>query len=159
MVDANGDTLWTSTYGGPDEDSGFSVKQTADGGFIITGEHTSPGAGWPDLYLLKLHPYVGINEEESSTVKRFLVSEGIPNPFMGHTLINYELPEASSVSIAIYDLHGRRIRKIEECNIASGSHVACWDGKDEYGSDTPDGIYFLVLQADGCSATRKLLKM
>ncbi len=159
MVDENGDTLWTGTYGGLDEDSGISIRQTADGGFIITGEYTSPGAGWPDLYLLKLHPCVSIDEEESSTVQRFLVSEGIPNPFMEHTLINYELPEASSVSIAIYDLYGRRIKKIVEGNTGLGAHVACWDGKDEYGIDTPDGIYFLVFQADGCSATRKLLKM
>lgn len=159
MLDANGDTLWTATYGGPDEDSGFSVIQTDDGGFIVTGEYTSPGAGWPELYLLKLYACVGIVEEESATVQHFQVSGGIPNPFMGNTLINYELPVTSTVSIDIYDLYGRRIRKIEEGQVDIGSHAAFWDGKDEYGSETPDGIYFLVFQADGCSATRKLLKM
>ncbi len=32
-----GDTLWTKTFGGSGEDRGYSVQQTSDGGFIITG--------------------------------------------------------------------------------------------------------------------------
>lgn len=159
MLDANGDTLWTGTYGGPDEDIGFSVEQTGDGGFIVAGEYTSPGAGWPDLYLLRLNACVGIGETELATAQHYLVSGGVPNPFEGNTLINYELPVTSTISIAIYDLHGRRIRKIVDGQVDIGSHVACWDGKDEYGSDTPDGIYFMVFQADGYNVTRKLMKM
>jgi hypothetical protein len=159
MVDANGDTLWTGTYGGPDDDSGFSVRQTADGGFIITGEYTSPGDGWPDLYLLKLNTPQGIGDAESATVCHILVSGIMPNPFTGSMQINYELPVTKTVSIAIYDLHGRRIRTIMEGQADTGAHVVYWDGKDEYGSNTPDGIYFLVFQADGYNVTRKLLKM
>ena len=33
------DTLWTKTYGGTGSDVGHSVRQTLDGGFIITGSH------------------------------------------------------------------------------------------------------------------------
>jgi len=35
-----GDTLWTKTYGGIDNDGGYSVKQTTDGGFIVAGYAT-----------------------------------------------------------------------------------------------------------------------
>ncbi|MCK4505384.1 MAG: hypothetical protein KAW14_07200 [Candidatus Aegiribacteria sp.] len=52
-TDALGDTLWTRTYGGAHFDEGWSVQETFDGGFIVTGEYTSPGDGWPDLYLFK----------------------------------------------------------------------------------------------------------
>jgi len=49
----NGDSLWTKTYGGSDNDYGYSVKQTADSGFIIVGSTMSYGAGGYDIYLIK----------------------------------------------------------------------------------------------------------
>jgi len=41
-TDSLGDTLWTKTYGGPGRDRGFSVQQTADGGYIIAGDFNYP---------------------------------------------------------------------------------------------------------------------
>jgi len=52
-TDANGDTLWTKTYGGDSLDVGYSVQQTTDGGFIITGYTESYGAGSYDVYLIR----------------------------------------------------------------------------------------------------------
>jgi len=52
-TDANGDTLWTKTFGGDTTDVGWAVQQTADGGYIITGYTNSFGAGDYDVYLLK----------------------------------------------------------------------------------------------------------
>lgn len=52
-TDKNGDALWTRTYGGKNHDFGFSVHETLDGGYIITGDTKSFGSGWYDVYIIK----------------------------------------------------------------------------------------------------------
>jgi len=52
-TDANGDSLWTRTYGGDKWDWARSIQQTSDGGYIIAGLTQSFGAGWNDVWILK----------------------------------------------------------------------------------------------------------
>ncbi|MBN1632606.1 MAG: T9SS type A sorting domain-containing protein [Ignavibacteria bacterium] len=47
------DTQWTKTYGGSQDDRGYCVKQTFDGGFIILGTTNSFGTGGISFILLK----------------------------------------------------------------------------------------------------------
>jgi len=52
-IDSIGDTLFTKTYGGTGDDEASSVKQTSDGGYIISGITNSFGSGGYDIYLVK----------------------------------------------------------------------------------------------------------
>ncbi len=52
-TNADGDTLWTKTYGGSQYEDGFCVEQTDDGGYIVVGYTSSFGAGQEDVCLLK----------------------------------------------------------------------------------------------------------
>jgi hypothetical protein len=52
-TNADGDTLWTHTYGGAGIDNLYWGQQTADSGFILAGESTSFGGNY-DFWILKV---------------------------------------------------------------------------------------------------------
>jgi len=52
-TDAVGNELWSQTFGGADDEYGYSVEQTTDGGYIIAGTTESFGAGMRDIMLIK----------------------------------------------------------------------------------------------------------
>ena len=54
-TDANGNEIWSKTFGGIYDDVGYSVQQTRDGGYILVGETESfrPGSTVEDVYLIK----------------------------------------------------------------------------------------------------------
>ena len=76
-TDSYGNEEWRQTLGGGDDDKGYSVFQTNDNGFIITGSTRSYGSGDVDVLLLKtdsdgnqewMKTYGGITTDEGRSV-------------------------------------------------------------------------------------------
>jgi hypothetical protein len=54
-VNATGDVQWNKTYGGTGNDQPYFVAQTNDGGYALTGQTNSTGAGDLDIWLVKVN--------------------------------------------------------------------------------------------------------
>lgn len=82
----------------------------------------------------------------------------VPNPFNPRTVIHYVVPgDARSVSLALYDLRGRRVRTLLANAPVPGDGEVIWDGRDDAGAPVSSGAYVARLEADGVIATRKML--
>jgi hypothetical protein len=53
-TDTNGNILWEKTLGGPDYDTGYSIQQTTDGGYLVVGDYNNPVTMNPDVFVAKL---------------------------------------------------------------------------------------------------------
>lgn len=56
-LDSLGNTQWEKIFGGFDYDWASSVRQTPEGGYIVAGGTNTYGAGWSDIYLLKIDAF------------------------------------------------------------------------------------------------------
>ena len=80
-----------------------------------------------------------------------------PNPFNPSTVIRFDLAQAATTRLAIYDLRGRLVRTLVGPEvIAPGQHELVWDGRDDRGTAVSGGIYVYRLTADGFTAAHSM---
>ncbi len=82
-----------------------------------------------------------------------------PNPFHGSTEIRFSLSEARNVSLTIYDVSGRMVRRLVEEHRAQGRYAAVWDGRDLQGSRVPSGVFFVRFHAGPIEETMKIVRL
>ena len=67
-TDENGDSQWKKTYGGPDAEEGWSIIQTSDKGYALTGGTDSFGVGGKDFWFIKVDEFGVIPESFTITI-------------------------------------------------------------------------------------------
>ena len=85
-----------------------------------------------------------------------------PNPFNPETWIPYQLSASADVSVSIYAVDGRLVRRLDLGHQTAGiyqskSRAAYWDGRNSFGERIASGLYFYTLTAGDFTATRKML--
>lgn len=83
---------------------------------------------------------------------KIVLQNNYPNPFNPVTIIKYQIPTNSFVSITVYDILGKEITKLVNERQKAGEYSVIFDGK-RYSS----GIYFYRLQTNNFSETKKML--
>ena len=79
-----------------------------------------------------------------------------PNPFNPQTRVQFSIPQASTVDIAVFDIHGRLVRNLVAAeHYESGRYSVEWDGKDNAGTKVASGAYFFRMQAGQFASTKR----
>ncbi len=70
-----------------------------------------------------------------------------PNPFQNKTTIAFTVEEQETLSLTVYDANGALVRQLMDANtLQQGSYQIVWDGKNGFGSDVANGVYFYTLR-------------
>jgi hypothetical protein len=109
----------------------WNTTASPDSFRIVRGSTT--GAAEPDV------PYT------------FSLSQNYPNPFNPTTVIRYEVPSASSVTLRLYNLLGQQVAELVNGTHVPGRYDATLDA-----AALPSGIYFYTLTAGTFTETKKL---
>jgi hypothetical protein len=91
-------------------------------------------------------------EEESELPGEIALDQNYPNPFNPATSISFTLPHAQQVRLAVYDVTGRLVSALLNQPMASGEHVAHFDG-----SRLASGVYVYVLETEEARIARKMM--
>jgi hypothetical protein len=81
----------------------------------------------------------------------FTVSQNFPNPFNATTRINFAVPKAADVNIAIYNVAGQLVERMDLGKMAPGYQSIIWDA-----SSVASGVYFYKVTAGDKSMTKKM---
>ncbi|MFZ5519430.1 MAG: T9SS type A sorting domain-containing protein [Candidatus Zhuqueibacterota bacterium] len=131
---------------------------------IIVGMYSSPytsvawGAAWilagkADLQDIRSNVR---QIEPSAPPDKHILFQNYPNPFNAETTIRYQLPQASAVTLTIYNLLGQQIRRLVNERQLAGNYSIIWDGRDEQGTILASGIYIYRLEAGSFVSSKKL---
>jgi hypothetical protein len=87
----------------------------------------------------------------------FDLAQNYPNPFNPYTNIEFSLPEASNVTLTVYDSNGRKVATLADSRFPAGIHTINWQGQESSGQQIATGVYFYRLQAESFTDTRKMV--
>ena len=87
----------------------------------------------------------------------YLLMQNYPNPFNPSTLINFNIPKSSMVSINIFNINGNKVKTLIDNRFSPGYHQVSWSGYDDNGISVPNGIYFYIMETPDYLSKRKMI--
>jgi len=89
--------------------------------------------------------------------EEFKLEQNYPNPFNASTTIAYQLPQASDVSMKIYNLLGQTVYTQQITDQRAGYYHYTWQGLDNHGHGLPSGLYIYQIKADKFVDSKKMI--
>jgi hypothetical protein len=96
--------------------------------------------------------FTSVYERTSEVPREFELKQNYPNPFNPETVIEFSIPIASKVKLAVYNSLGQLVREILDDNLEPGLYKVKFNA-----SDLPSGVYIYRLTAGGYAFSRKMV--
>ena len=112
----------------------------------------SGGLMTPNAVVIRQSNLLSVPEESSLGNINFRLEQNYPNPFNPNTVISYQLPVNSKVSLKVYNVLGKEIATLVNEELAAGEHEVEFDA-----TGLPSGIYFYQLRSSNYSETKKMM--
>jgi hypothetical protein len=90
---------------------------------------------------------------------RLHVLQNVPNPFVGTTDIELEVPRAGTVRADVITIDGRLVKTIADQYFIPGRHNYEWDGCDAAGHRVASGVYFYRVSYESETVTKKMVHL
>jgi len=98
------------------------------------------------------------SKDELGLPADLVLSQNYPNPFNPSTIVEFSLPEASDVTLEIYNILGQRVKTlIDGQKLQAGKHSVEWRSDDAGENKVSSGVYFYRLRAGDKTATKKMM--
>jgi len=125
-----------TTQGDADDRHSYYVQAIDTGGYV--SGPSNQASVWGTTPLLR-----GPTADEGPAVpETYALGTSYPNPVRTQTTIRYALPEASDVTLTVYDVLGREVKRLVQSTHAAGFHRVQLDA-----SGLPSGTYLYRLRA------------
>lgn len=112
-----------------------------------------------ELTLTKRGGASAVKQKPAVLLTDFTLYPNCPNPFNPSTTLRFAMPKTAEITLAIYDINGRLVRKLMQETLNSGTYSITWDGRDSRGNIQPSGVYLCRLQSGSYSKTQRLILM
>ena len=96
------------------------------------------------------------NKPEFENSEEAIKLNAYPNPSSSSATITYSIGKTGKVSLKIFDIMGRIIKTLVNGEVTAGIYNIQWNVNDEKGIAVPAGIYFLRMETDNYSETKKI---
>ncbi|NUM71529.1 MAG: T9SS type A sorting domain-containing protein, partial [Ignavibacteriaceae bacterium] len=90
---------------------------------------------------------------------QYELAQNYPNPFNPSTMINYALPKDGTVKLVIHNIMGQVVRVLVDDVKDAGYYSVSWDGRNNFGTMLPSGVYLYTIYSGDFTATKKLTLM
>lgn len=87
----------------------------------------------------------------------FALSQNYPNPVKSGTYFPVDMNIGGDVTINVYDVNGKLVRKLSVLNLSSGKNEIWWDCLDENGLKVSTGSYFYEVSHREFTLTRRMV--
>ncbi len=91
-------------------------------------------------------------KDRGNRISSFELDQNFPNPFNPSTVISYQLPANTLVTLKVYDELGRLVRTLVNDRQTAGTHSVTFNA-----SNLSSGVYFYRLTAGSYVQTKKLM--